>query len=123
MPEDLVVQAIRKRRGLIQKNDSKETKRRPTERTEKKATRKKHQRQDVKTELIINPLTKRQMKVGGRAHKAYLKKLNEQTTERPKQATSSTPQNSPRKKRKIRDDSDSDDFESEEESFHVEKTR
>jgi hypothetical protein len=59
--DDSVLRAIEKRKS--EKKKKPETKTVPTT-----------------TEIIINPVTKRPMKVGGRAHKAYLKSLSTDST-------------------------------------------
>ena len=85
MSEDPVLKAIAKRRA--QKQGQTANRSNPNEKKKKTAN-------EAKEELMINPDTKRPMKVGGRAHKAYLKKLNGQL---PQETQKSSP---PRKKKR-----------------------
>jgi len=63
LPDDPVLRAIARRR---EKKNFKST---PQARPPKRETKK------TEEGLMVNPLTKRPMKIGGRAHKAYLKKI------------------------------------------------
>lgn len=85
MSEDPVLKAIAKRRAQKQGQNDKQSN--PSEKKKKGSN-------ETKEELMINPDTKRPMKVGGRAHKAYLKKLNGQL---PQETRKSSP---PRKKKR-----------------------
>lgn len=67
--EDPVLTAIRRRREGKKKTAYHEPQGRPVPRERKQ------QKQDQ--DLMINPLTNRPMKIGGRAHKAYLKKIEQ----------------------------------------------